>query len=327
MVVREETDAIFTRKIEQKNIAELPDYDVLIAVSYSSLNYKDALSASGNKAVSRRYPHTPGIDAAGIVKESLSDKFKPGDEVIVTSYGLGTRIAGGFGQFIKVPAEWIIPLPAGLTLHESMVYGTAGFTAAQSIQKIIDHGVTPACGKVLVTGATGGVGSVSVAILAKLGFQVTAVTGKAKEQPLLEKLGATDILSREKATDTTGRMLLRERWAAVIDTVGGEILTTAIKTTRYGGIVTCCGNVASAELSTSVYPFILRGITLSGIDSAECPAKVRNKIWTKLASDWKIEQLAHLTTDIGLSQLNSTIDSILKGQTKGRVVVNLNESQ
>lgn len=322
-MVRENPDSAFTRAIEEKDISDLPDYDVLIAVSYSSLNYKDGLSASGNKGVSRRYPHTPGIDAAGIVEESTSNKFKPGDKVIVTSYGLGTKISGGFGQFIRVPPEWIIPLPAGLTLHESMIYGTAGLTAAQSVLKIINHGVSPEDGKVLVTGATGGVGSVSVAILAKLGYQVTAVTGKAQEHPLLEQLGATDILSRQKATDSTGRLLLREKWAAVVDTVGGEILTTAIKTTRYGGIVTCCGNVASAELTTSVYPFILRGITLSGVDSAQCPADVRRTIWKKLATDWKIKQLADLSTDIGLSQLNSAIDSILKGQTKGRIVVNL----
>lgn len=324
LVVREEPDNVFTRTIEKRSITDLPDYDVLIAVHFSSLNYKDALSASGNKGVSRRYPHTPGVDAAGVIAQSASDKLKPGDEVIVTSYGLGTKIPGGFGQYIKVPEDWIVSLPKGLSLYESMIYGTAGFTAAQSILKIVEHGVKPEDGKILVTGATGGVGSVSVAILAKLGYQVTAVTGKSEEHPLLEKLGAADILSRKQATDATGRLLLREKWAGVVDTVGGEILATAIKSTKYGGIVTCCGNVASPDLNTSVYPFILRGVSLCGIDSASCSHEVREKVWHKLATDWKLENLEELAHSINLKQLNNEIDNILKAKTKGRVVVRLN---
>ncbi|MCK9296224.1 MAG: YhdH/YhfP family quinone oxidoreductase [Desulfobulbaceae bacterium] len=323
MVVREEPDNVFIREIKERDISELPDHDVLIAVHFSSLNYKDALSASGNKGVTRRYPHTPGVDAAGIVVESRSGKFKAGDEVIVCGYELGTKMPGGFGQFIRVPAEWIVPLPSGLSLYESMIYGTAGFTAAQSVLKIVDHGVKPEDGKILVSGATGGVGSVSVAILAKLGYQVTAVTGKSEEHALLARLGAADILTRQQATDATGRMLLKEKWAGVVDTVGGDILTTAIRTTRYGGIVTCCGNVASPHLNISVYPFILRGVTLSGIDSASCALAVRQRIWNKLAAEWKISQLHELARDIGLSHLNNEIDNILKGKIKGRIVVRL----
>ena len=323
MVVREEPGNVFIREIKERDISELPDHDVLIAVHFSSLNYKDALSASGNKGVTRRYPHTPGVDAAGIVVESRSGKFKAGDEVIVCGYELGTKMPGGFGQFIRVPAEWIVPLPSGLSLYESMIYGTAGFTAAQSVLKIADHGVKPEDGKILVSGATGGVGSVSVAILAKLGYQVTAVTGKSEEHALLARLGAADILTRQQATDTTGRMLLKEKWAGVVDTVGGDMLTTAIRTTRYGGIVTCCGNVASPNLNISVYPFILRGVTLSGIDSASCALAVRQRIWNKLAAEWKISQLHELARDIDLYHLNNEIDNILKGKIKGRIVVRL----
>jgi putative YhdH/YhfP family quinone oxidoreductase len=323
LVVREEPDNQFIREVRERHLAELPQYDVLIAVRFSSLNYKDALSASGNKGVTRRYPHTPGVDAAGVVMESASPKFAPGDEVIVTGYDLGTRIPGGFGQFIRVPAEWIVPLPPGLTLLESMVYGTAGFTAAQSVLKIVEHGVRPGDGKILVSGATGGVGSVSVAILAKSGFEVTAVTGKPEEHALLTRLGATAILSRQEAIDTTGRHLLREKWAAVVDTVGGDILATAIRSTRYGGIVTCCGNVASPQFHLSVYPFILRGVTLSGIDSASCSHEVRVRVWKKLAAEWKIDQLDLLARLVDLSRLNAEIEDMLQGRTKGRIVVRL----
>ncbi|MFZ5770662.1 MAG: YhdH/YhfP family quinone oxidoreductase [Thermodesulfobacteriota bacterium] len=323
MVVSEEPDHVFTREIKERNIAELPDHEVLIAVHFSSLNYKDALSASGNRGVTRRYPHTPGVDAAGMVVESRSAKFKAGDEVIVSGYELGTKIPGGFGRFIRVPADWIVPLPAGMSLYESMIYGTAGFTAAQSVLRIVEHGVKPEDGRILVSGATGGVGSVSVAILARLGYEVTAVTGKSEERTLLARLGATSILSREQATDNTGRMLLKEKWAGVVDTVGGEILSTAIRTTRYGGMVTCCGNVASPALNISVYPFILRGVTLNGIDSASCALAVRQRIWHKLSAEWKISQLHELATEIDLHQLNNEIDNMLQGKTKGRIVVRL----
>ncbi|MBC8316731.1 MAG: YhdH/YhfP family quinone oxidoreductase [Desulfobulbaceae bacterium] len=324
LVVSEEADKTFSRQLTSRSTADLPDYDVLIAVKYSSLNYKDALSASGNKGVTRRYPHTPGVDVAGVVEESRSPLFSSGDNVIVTSYDLGTKIPGGFGQYVKVPADWIVPCPAGLSLHESMIFGTAGFTAAQSVLKVIEHGVKPEDGRILVTGATGGVGSVSVSLLAHLGYRVTGVTGKVEEHAMLKRLGAESVIGRDEATDTSGRLLLKEKWAAVIDTVGGIILETGIRTTKYGGIVTCCGNVASPDLSTSVYPFILRGVSLAGIDSAACPMETRIKVWNKLAGEWKISLLGELAVDIKLSQLNSYIDMILKGKTKGRVVLDLN---
>ncbi|OKY75169.1 MAG: oxidoreductase [Desulfobulbaceae bacterium DB1] len=325
LVAREEPDNVFTRRIEERKISDLPDHDVLIKVHFSSLNYKDALSASGNKGVTRRYPHTPGIDAAGTVVASRSDRVKPGDDVIVTSFDLGTKIPGGFGQYIRVPAEWIVPLPEGLSLFEAMVFGTAGFTAAQSVLKIVEHGVQTKDGKILVSGATGGVGSISVAILAKLGYEVAAVTGKSEEHDLLRRLGARHILSRQEATDTTNRLLLREKWAASIDTVGGEILATTIKSTRYGGIVTCCGNVASPALPTSVYPFILRGVTLSGIDSATCPFPIRCNVWSKLAGEWKLNLPREAVKVVGLELLDKEIESILRGKTAGRIVVRLQE--
>lgn len=320
-----EKDDEFSRKIVSRKISDLPTGDILIRVSYSSLNYKDALSATGNKGVTRRYPHTPGIDAAGEVMESNSDLFQQGDQVIVCGYDLGMNTPGGYGEYIRVPVDWVIHCPANLSLFESMIFGTAGFTAAQSVSKIIGHGIHPDQGKILITGVTGGVGSISAVLLNKLGYQVTGVSGKADAQDFFHDLGVKEIITREQATDQTGRLLLRTRWAGVIDTVGGEILSTALKTTQYGGAVTCCGNAASADLSTSVYPFILRGITLYGIDSGNCPLEQRVSLWEKLAGEWKLDQLQQLATQIDLSQINTYINLILQGSVKGRIVVNLQQ--
>ncbi|MFQ5788260.1 MAG: YhdH/YhfP family quinone oxidoreductase [Thermodesulfobacteriota bacterium] len=322
MIVHE-TDDKFIREITYKSIDDLPDGEVLIKVNYSSLNYKDALSAIGNRGVTKNYPHTPGVDASGTVEESTVDDFRPGDEVIVTSYDLGMNTSGGFGQFIRVPANWVVKLPEGLSLKESMVYGTAGFTATLSILKLEQHGITPEKGEILVTGATGGVGSIAVAILAKAGYQVVAATGKMDEKQFLIRLGAKEVISREEATDTTGRPLLKGRWAGVVDTVGGEILATAIKSTKYRGTVTCCGNVASHELNTNVYPFILRGVSLVGIESENCPMNIRLQVWEKITNEWKLEALDRLTSEISLGELHHNIDLILQGKQKGRVVVDL----
>ncbi|NTV47670.1 MAG: YhdH/YhfP family quinone oxidoreductase, partial [Chlorobiales bacterium] len=286
MVVTELPDNKFVRQISERSVDDLPQGDVLIKVNYSSLNYKDALSATGNKGVTRKYPHTPGIDAAGVVEESASKAFSLGDEVVVTGYDLGMNTSGGFGQYIRVPAGWVVPRPDGLSLRECMAYGTAGFTAAQCVKKLVDSGLTPDQGEVLVTGSTGGVGSVAVGILAKLGFTVVAVTGKEDQKPFLQYLGATSIMSRAEASDESGRPLLKARWAGVVDTVGGNILSTAIKSTQQHGTITCCGNAASPDLPLTVFPFILRGVALLGVDSANCPMPARLKIWEKLATDW-----------------------------------------
>lgn len=322
MVVTETEDKQFIRKIAEKSIADLPPGEVLIKVEYSSLNYKDALSASGNKGVTRKYPHTPGVDAAGVVAESSHADFKPGDKVLVTGYDLGMNTSGGYEEYIRVPAAWVVPLPDNLSLRESMIYGTAGFTAALSCYKMINNGVTPDKGPVLVTGATGGVGSIALAILVKSGYEVVAVNGMVDEKDYLLELGAKEVISIEDADDKSGRPLLKPRWAGAIDTVAGNILATAIKTTKYGGTVTCCGNVGSAELSTSIYPFILNGVSLLGIDSVNCPVDLRLTVWNKIASDWKLDHLETITTELdSLESLDERIGLILQGKNKGRAIV------
>jgi acrylyl-CoA reductase (NADPH) len=321
MVVREMANGVFTRQIEDRTLDDLPEGDVLIRVRYSSLNYKDALSATGNKGVTRKYPHTPGIDAAGVVEESDGEAFGAGDQVLVTGYDLGMNTPGGFGQYIRVPAAWIVRLPEHLTLRESMIYGTAGFTAALSVYRLEQHGVTPDQGKILVTGASGGVGSIAVGILAQDGYQVVAATGKPEVEQYLLDLGANRVIPRDEARDTTGKALLSARWAGAVDTVGGEYLATALKSTRYGGAVTCCGNVASAELTITVFPFILRGVSLLGIDSVNCPPGLRWDLWQKLASAWKLPYLNRLASERTLAELDVEIDRILQGRQRGRLVV------
>lgn len=323
MLVNELESNKFSREILTREISTLPEGDVLINVKYSSLNYKDALSATGNKGVTKKYPHTPGIDASGIVIESTHKGFNAGDKVIVTGYDLGMNTSGGFSQYIRVPSGWIVKLPQNLSLKESMIYGTAGFTAALSIYKLITSGVSTNDGEILVTGATGGVGSIAVSILNKLGYKVIAATGKPESKDMLLKLGAKDIILREELDDKSGRALLKGRWAGVIDTVGGNLLASAIKSTKYGGSVTCCGNVASHELLISVYPFILRGVSVLGIDSVQCPMDLRLKIWDKLSNEWKPDNLNENSEEVSLEQLNYKIDMIREGKSKGRTVVNL----
>lgn len=320
-VIREDDNKNYVRSIENKSISDLPEGDVLIKVKYSSLNYKDALSATGNKGVTKQYPHTPGIDASGIVVESIDDTFKPGDEVLVTGYDLGMNVSGGYQSYIRVPKSWVIPLPKGLSLKEAMIYGTAGFTAALSVYKLIEGGVKPSDGDILVTGATGGVGSVAVSILAKLGYTVYALTGKSHARETLINLGAKDIILRDDFNAQKDRPLLRTRWAGVIDTVGGKILEKAIKATKYDGVVTCCGLVASPNLELTVFPFILRGVSLFGIDSVECRKNIRLKVWDKIATDWKIDHLAY--QEITIEGLSNKIDLILKGQLVGRTIVKI----
>lgn len=322
-LVVHDQDGEFVTQIEEKDTSDLPKGDVLIRTHYSSLNYKDALSATGNKGVTRNYPHTPGIDAAGEVVESADDTWKPGDQVLVTGYDLGMNTSGGFGQYIRVPKHWIVKLPSGITLKESMTYGTAGFTAALSVHHLQESGIKPEQGPILVTGATGGVGSIAVGILAQEGFDVTAATGKTSEIDYLKSLGAKEIVTRTEVTDNSNRPILSARWAGVIDTVGGDILTTALKTTQYNGTVTCCGLVASPDLQTTVFPFILRGIKLFGIDSVLCPMDLRQNIWNKIATNWKLSTLDDVTIDCSLQELNQQIDHILNGQIRGRVVINL----
>jgi len=323
MVVSEVENDRFVRNIEDRHLDDLPKGDVLVNVEYSSLNYKDVLSAIGNRGVTKNYPHTPGIDAAGRVVESLSKDFKAGDVVIVTSYDLGMNTSGGFGQYIRVPADWVVKMPQDLSARESMIFGTAGFTAALSVFRLVDYGITPNMGPVVVSGATGGVGSIAVSILAKAGYEVTAVNGVVDEKDFLLEIGAKEVISIEAAIDSSGRPMLKGLWAGGIDTVGGEILATTIKSTKDGGAVTCCGNVGSHDLPLNVYPFILRGVTLMGIDSQNCPMPVRLKVWQKIADEWKLDRLDLLTTEVPLEGLNERIDLILQRKHKGRTIVKL----
>jgi alcohol dehydrogenase len=324
LVVTETEPKTFLRTIETRSTADLPPGDLLIGVRFSSLNYKDALSATGNRGVTREYPHTPGIDAAGVVAASDSADFAVGDEVVAIGYDLGMNTPGGFGEFVRVPAGWAVKLSNTLSAREAMTYGTAGFTAAMCVDKIVGHGVTPEDGDVLVTGATGGVGSFAVALLAQLGYSVVAATGKAEEAgDFLRGLGATELMSRAEATDDSGRPLVKSRWAAVVDSVGGEMLESALKATRRGAAVAICGLAASPQLHTTVLPFILRGVTLYGVDSVPIPIEERRRIWDLLAGDWKLGALDQLAREVSLEDLDPEIDRILEGGQTGRVLVKL----
>ena len=324
LLVEKSEDKTFSRSVVERHVDELPEGALLVKVKYSSLNYKDALSASGNPGVSRNFPHTPGIDAAGTVVSCDDNAFNAGDDVIITGYDLGMNTSGGFAEYIRIPSSWAVAKPDGLSLKEAMVLGTAGFTAGLSVQGLVENNVTPEDGEILVTGATGGVGSVAVALLAQAGFSVVGCTGKDSQADFLMSLGASRVINRDSLLENKERPMLKEQYAGVVDTVGGEFLAQAIKSTQYGGVVTCCGLTASAQLDVSVFPFILRGVSLLGIDSVQCPMPPRVKLWDKLAGDWKLNQLEALTTEVGLSQLDEKIDAILKGQLSGRTLVNLN---
>lgn len=322
LVVSETESGKFQREIKERSISELPDYDVLVRVHYSSLNYKDALSATGNKGVTQQYPHTPGIDAAGVIESSSCSKFSEGEKVIVTSYDLGQNTPGGFAEYICVPADWVVPLPEGLTLRESMILGTAGFTAAYGVYKLENNRTLPENGEILVTGATGGVGSLAVALLSRAGYRVTAATGKTEQEGYLKKLGADRVIHRDMVNDTSDKPLLHAKWAGVIDTVGGTMLDTAIRETKHNGTVACCGNILGHQLHTNVYPFILRGVSLMGIDSGRCLMPTRKKIWEYLAGRWKLENLDILSKEVSLEEVDGKIKKILRGDQTGRILVN-----
>lgn len=296
----------------------LPEGAVTVRVHYSSLNYKDALSASGNPGVTKRYPHTPGIDAAGMVEASSDPRFRAGDEVIVTSYDLGMNTPGGFAELIRVPGDWVVPLPAGLSLREAMALGTAGFTAALALEALERQGLQ--AGPLLVTGASGGVGSVATALLAKLGHEVWAATGSPEAHELLRTLGAGRTVARDELAEPSPRPMLKGLYGGAIDTVGGETLANVVKQLAPHASAAACGVVGGAELKLTVYPFILRGVNLLGVDSQSCPMPRRVELWRKLAGPWKLD-LEPLTTEIGLEQLGDYLARILKGQTRGRVLV------
>jgi putative YhdH/YhfP family quinone oxidoreductase len=310
--------------ITRRPMEELPPGDVLIRVAYSSLNYKDALAATGRPGVARSFPHVPGIDAAGEVVESSSGACKPGDSVLVTGYELGAGRWGGWSEFVRVPADWVVPLPAGLSLEDAMRLGTAGFTAALSIDSLQRHDVTPSSGEVLVTGATGGVGCLAVAILAKLGYRVVASTGKEDRHDWLKRLGAARVVSRQDVDVRGGNPLLKGIWAGAVDTVGGNTLATVLRSMQVGGCVAACGLVGGASLETTVFPFILRGVTLCGVDTAWFRRERRIALWNRLAADWKIDRLADISTTVGLADVDEPVRRILAGEIVGRTVVRIN---
>jgi len=325
LVVEKTVDKQFVRKIRERDVNDLPPGDLVVRVHYSSLNYKDALSATGHPGVTRQFPHTPGIDAAGEVISCLSGAFVPGEKVVITGYDLGMETDGGWGQQIRIPSEWALRLPDGLSLRDCMALGTAGFTAGLSVLKLVQAGVRPGHGDILVTGATGGVGSIAVSILAGTGYRVVASTGKEADAEYLKGLGAAEVISRDAVTAGAEKAVLAERWGGVVDVVGGTTLVAALKSTKYGGTVTCCGLVGSPELSLNVYPFILRGVSLIGIDSVQCPRDIREDVWRRLASEWKPTRLAEVATELTLGGVEPMIQAILKGGVIGRVVVNMLE--
>ncbi|ABC29336.1 NADPH:quinone reductase and related Zn-dependent oxidoreductase [Hahella chejuensis KCTC 2396] len=315
-----EKGGYFHTEIQEQSLDDLPDNDVLVKVKYSSLNFKDALSAHGHKGVTRQFPHTPGIDAAGVVVESRSPELKPGQEVIVTGYDLGMNTPGGFGEYIRVPVEWCVVKPPNHDLHYFMTLGTAGLTAGLSVDRL-SQTVAADDGEVLVTGSTGGVGCLAVALLARLGYDTVALTSKVDHSDLLAKLGARRVLDRSHLEEMPEKALMKETWAGVVDTVGGALFSKILKTVKHSGAATTCGMVAGTELTTSIFPFILRGVTLYGIDSVEISRERKRHIWEKLDSDWALPDLKFLAQDVVLEELPGVIEKIYCGKMLGRAVL------
>lgn len=315
-------DQGFRTGIEQLEMSSLPEGEVTVKIHYSSVNYKDGLASIPEGKILRRYPFTPGIDLAGEVVESKVAAFKPGDLVLCTGYGLGVTHEGGFAEYARIPAEWAVPLPDGLSTQEAMAIGTAGFTAALSVERLLKNGLTPDSGPVLVTGATGGVGSMAVAILGKLGFSVTASTGKSEMIEKLKEWGASQVISREEASQGPKGPLGAEQWAAVVDPVGGPVTGELLKSIKYGGSIALSGLTGGGKFDSSVFPFILRGVNLLGIDSVFCPMPLRLELWRQLAGDWKPEQtLENGVTVFTLDQLPEALSTVLAGKAEGRQVI------
>jgi len=318
----EEAEGQFKSSVQEMPFSLLKENEIRVRVHYSSLNYKDALSATGNKGVSRNYPHTPGIDAVGVVEETNSEGWAVGEQVIVSSYDLGMNTNGGFAEYIQVPADWAVKLPEKLSMKEAMIYGTAGLTAGMSVLRLTEK-LKPEDGKIAVSGASGGVGALSLAILSKLGYTVVAISGKEQEYDFLKSLGAKEIMARTEVENFAHKPLLKPLFAGAVDTVGGVILENILKATQPMGVVSCCGNAASPKLELTVFPFILRGISLIGIDSQNYPMPYRTEVWNKLAEDWKPSHLSDTYTEIGLENLQTKIEQMLAAKLKGRTIVKL----
>ena len=317
----EKNDSEITRSIKTLQLDECGVNEVRIQTRFSSLNYKDALCAQGHPGVARSIPIVPGIDAAGIVLDSNSPNFQKGDEVMVFHADFGTAANGGLAEKIQVPAEWVYTLPKGMSLRQSMIYGTAGYTAAQSVGQLLKHDIVPKSGKILVTGATGGVGVLAIAILKKLGFEVVAATGKRERHDWLKSIGAAEVIGRDDVCDQSDRPLLKGMWAGAVDTVGGKMLATVLRMTRPHGCVTACGLVGGSELELTVYPFILRGVSLVGIDTAGISREYRTELWNQLAGPFAVDDLTGITNVTNLQNVTEIIDKILDGNHWGRTIV------
>ncbi len=324
-VVEKVGEKEFISSIQDIPTPKCEENEVVIKVSYSSLNYKDALSSVGNPGVSRNFPHVTGIDVAGTVFESTSPIFKVGERVLVTGYDMGMNSDGGHAQFVKIPASWVARIPDSISDKEIMTFGTAGLTAALSVNELIENGIKPESGDILVTGATGGVGSIAIAILSKLGYNITAISGKKDRVDFLKKIGANEVILREEFEEESKKPLLSEKYAGVVDTVGGKILANALKQIKYDGVATCCGLTSSHELNTNVFPFILRGIRLIGIDSVECKLEKKQAAWEKLASRWKINSLNTIINEISIDEIKVAYEHLLSGKAVGRYVVKIKE--
>ncbi|BFO56801.1 MDR family oxidoreductase [Acidovorax sacchari] len=308
--------------MKQLDDSQLPRANVTVRVSHSTLNYKDALAITGRAPIARSFPMVPGIDLVGVVEESGSPMYQPGDAVLLNGWGVGERHWGGLAQRARVDADWLVPLPTAFSARDAMAVGTAGYTAMLCVMALERHGVTPDRGEIVVTGAAGGVGSFAVAILARLGYQVAGVTGRMGEAPYIMELGASTVLDRAEFT-APGRPLQKERWAGAVDVVGSHTLANVCAATRYRGVVTACGLAGGMDLPASVAPFILRGVTLAGIDSVMCPREERIAAWNRLATDLDLGKIPHIAREIGLSEVIATAPALLDGRVRGRVIVNV----
>lgn len=322
-VVEKVADKEFSADVREISAPVCGEDEVVIKVTYSSLNYKDALSSVGNPGVTRKFPHVTGIDVAGTVHESSSSIFNPGERVLVTGYDMGMNTDGGHSEYVKVPSSWVARTPDSITDKEIMTFGTAGLTAALSINELIENGVKPEDGEILVTGATGGVGSIAVSILSKIGYSVVAISGKAERIDYLKEIGASEVILRNDFNEGAKKPMMGEKYAGVVDTVGGEVLANALKYIKYDGVATCCGLTSSHELNTNVFPFILRGVRLIGIDSVECKLEKKQAAWEKVASKWKVDTLDNITNEISLDEIKKAYDLLLAGRAVGRYVVKI----
>ncbi|HTP84489.1 MAG TPA: MDR family oxidoreductase [Alphaproteobacteria bacterium] len=322
-LVLDERDGKVTPSLKTVSESELPPGDVTVAVSHSTLNYKDGMILAGLGRIVRKYPHVPGIDFAGMVESSASPAFKPGDKVVLTGWRVGEWYWGGYAQKARVKAEWLVPLPSGMSPQQAMAIGTAGFTAMLAVMALERHGLKADAGEVLVTGAGGGVGSVAVAILAKLGYQVAASTGRAETHDHLKHLGAATILNRAETTAPPGKPLVAERWQGCVDTVGGAVLAGVLPAVKYNGSVAACGNAGGNDVPANILPFLLRGVSLLGIDSAVKPMPERREAWSRLTRDLPLDKLDAMTTVVRLDDVLDWGGKILKGQVRGRVVIDL----